>query len=344
VTPVAVQVSRGREWRGGERQVALLARELARRGLPAPVATARGSLLAAELRTLDTVRELPWQMALDPRALRALHRTLDEMAPRPTLLHAHDSHALVIAGLTARRLGLPLVATRRSTSVPRRGGWWARAQKVVALSQAVREALEAGGVAPERITVIPSGLDLDALARRAERPVVDLPAEPYLLAVGALSWEKGHRVLLEAHARLAAPPLLLLAGDGPERPALLALAGELGTAARVRCLGIVTDPAPLILRARLLVQPSLREALGTAVIEALALGTPVIASATGGLPELLADTESTLVSPGDPAALATALAAELARPPHRVPVPRHIQRHDIRSVADALLTVYRSAT
>jgi len=345
VTPLVVHVCRGREWRGGERQVALLARTLHRRGLRQLVVTGQGSALARALQAADVpVVPVPWRLALDPRALLGLTRAASAFGTHAPILHAHDSHALVLAGLASRWASLPLIATRRSATVPGRSGWWRRADRVVAISAAVQALLEQSGVPAERIRVIASAVDLDRLVQRPPPPwhPPGHPEVPFLVAVAALTPEKGHRVLLEAHARLAPRPLLVLVGEGPERAALEALARALGTTEDICFTGPLDDATAVIGSARALVQPSLREALGTAVLEALALGTPVVASDTGGLPEALQSGSGTLVPPNDPGALAAALAAAWLSP-HRRPVPPHLSRFSLDTVADQLAELYTSA-
>lgn len=345
MTPLVVHLSRGREWRGGERQVALLAAELHRRGLRQLVVTREDTVLAASL-TQQGVRVLtvPWRSSLDPRALVGLLRALPAFRDSRPILHAHDSHALVLAGLAAKVSRLPLVATRRSATMPSRLGWWQHADRVVAISGAVRSLLVGAGVPAGRIVVIPSAVDMEQLRERPPAPwsPPGRETDPFIVAASALTAEKGHRVLLRAHALLEPRPLLVLAGEGRERPALEALARALGTDEDVIFLGALADARPLIGAARALVQPSLREALGTAVLEALALGTPVVASDTGGLAEVLQGGSGTLVPPNDAGALAAAI-ADAWREPGRRAIPPHLSQYALRTVADQLMEMYTSA-
>ena len=114
------------------------------------------------------------------------------------------------------------------------------------------------------------------------------------------------------------PAALVLVGDGPERAAVEALARELGVADRVRFLGLLPRFAELLARSDLFVLPSETESFGLAALEALASGVPVVASAVGGIPEVVRDRETGLLVPAaDPGALAAACVSLLEDEPRR---------------------------
>jgi glycosyltransferase involved in cell wall biosynthesis len=139
----------------------------------------------------------------------------------------------------------------------------------------------------------------------------------------------------------------VLAGDGPERASLTALARRLSLDEAVRFEGERADATALIRGADVLVQPSRREALGTAVLEAMALGTPVVASAVGGLAELLGDGAGLLVPPGNAVAFAEAIERVLVDPrlgnSLACEARARAERYDALEVADRVAQVYRSA-
>jgi len=109
--------------------------------------------------------------------------------------------------------------------------------------------------------------------------------------------------------------ILLLVGDGPERPALETMAANLGLSRYVRFAGVRHDVPRLLTAAAVFVLPSLTEALPTALAEAMAAGVPVIGSAVGGIPEMIQDgVTGILVPPGDVDALAAAVADVLDQP------------------------------
>ncbi len=171
------------------------------------------------------------------------------------------------------------------------------------------------GIEPERIAVIENGIDLSAWPmaspanRRAARAELGLDeGASVVLMVAGMRPEKGHDVLLEAVARAkdAGRSLrVLLAGDGERRAALEALALSRGIRGDVEFLGIRRDVARLLHASDVVVLPSLVEALPIALLEAMAAGTPVIASAVGSVPELVEDGRTGLLIPAcDAASLA----------------------------------------
>ncbi len=346
-----VHVARGRDWRGGERQVLRLMLSLAREpGIEQSLFTAADCLLArAAAEAGLVVHPAAWRAGADPRALVGLHRLLRRTEP-PRLLHAHDSHALLLAHLAGRWDQLPVIATRRSANVPGRYGPWPRATRVIAISHAVEQALRAGGVAPDHISVIPSTVPVAQLAAEAGARDGNRAGDGPIVAIGALTTEKGHDILL------AALPIILMrvpsarvviAGAGPARSALVRQAAALGITDRVELPGAIDDIPALLRRAAVLAHPSRREALGTAVLEAMASGLPVVASRTGGLIELLEGGAGLLVEPDNPEALAAALLTVLLQPetaaPRAAMARARVSGYDGAGMTGRVIQVYRSA-
>lgn len=353
MTARVVHVASGREWRGGQRQVWLLARELARLGgIEQVVVTGRGSELAARLQNDGVpVRAVPWTAGLDPRVLPGL---LGELRGHDAVVHAHDAHAVTLGGLAAALAGRTLVATRRVNLPLRRRGFWARASRVIAVSQAVADVLLADGIARERIVVIHSGVALEELRRTPRLGVREqlglAPGTTVAASVGALGRDKDHATLLRAAGLLRerfASLHWVIAGEGPERAALERLRAELGLGGRVHLVGHLPEPARLVADADLFVMSSRDEGLGTAVLDAMALGIPVASTAAGGLPEMLGDGAGVLAPPGDPAALAAAVARLLDDPGlARVVTARAaavVERFTAARMAAAVRSVYRSS-
>jgi glycosyltransferase involved in cell wall biosynthesis len=143
-------------------------------------------------------------------------------------------------------------------------------------------------------------------------------ATPRIVAVGSLIPRKAHGDLLRAAARLKARGKafeLLIAGKGAERPRLEALTAELGLGARVTFLGEIEDVRSLLITAHLVAHPSLSEGSSNTILEAMAEGLPVVATPTGGTPEIVEEGRTgLLVPPGSPEALAAALERLLVDP------------------------------
>jgi len=322
--PRIIHVASGREWRGGQRQVLLLARALSREGdLSQTVITSRHSELERRLRSAGlSVESVPWSAGLDPRVILPLIR-VTRGSVRP-ILHAHDSHALALAALCARWTGAALVATRRVDFALRRPWPWRQANRVIAISHAVREVLIGSGVAPDRISVIHSGIDLQATMETQPlniRESLGLGGNCRIAVnVAALVGHKDHHTLVET-ARLLRPRLphlhWVVAGEGPLRREIEAQVAEAGLTGVVHLLGTIPDGVSLIADADVFVMSSSEEGLGTSVLDAMALGVPVVTTDAGGLPEIVGTQAGVICSKGRPDQIAAAVERILADPVER---------------------------
>lgn len=313
--------------------------------------TGRGTPLAERL-TADgiPVREASWSAGLDPRVLAAIGA---ELRSGPALLHAHDAHSLTLAGLTAWFLRVPLIVTRRVDFPLRRRGFWSRADRVIAISDAVARVLQADGIDPRRIVVVHSGVDVTEAAHAVPMGIrnrLGLPEQcPLAVNVGALVPHKDHATLLRAAALLRERlPRLhwAIAGEGPLRGELERLRGELGLRDCVHLVGHVPEPLGLVADADVFVMSSREEGLGTSVLDAMARGIPVASTTAGGLPEMLGDGAGVLVPPEQPAALADAVASLVEDPELRTRVRDRalmvVQGFSASRMAEEVGTVYRS--
>lgn len=345
-----LQVDAGREWRGGQNQVRLLTRELAREPeIEQQLATKRNGALARRAAAeAVTVRGVRWTMSLDPRAAFSVYRLMSRF--RPDVVHAHDSHALTLTRWARRWVDWetdppPLIATRRVDFHVRRGSGWFHAERVIAVSDAVRRVLVADGMPETTITVIPDGIDPDEVRARAATPF-DVrarlhlpPGTPLAVNVAALVDHKDQRTLIRAaaHARAARPDLRwAIAGDGDLRHQLQREIAEQRVGDIVHLLGYVTEADALIREANVFVMSSKEEGLGSVILHALALGKPVVATAAGGIPEVLPVT--CLAPVGDASALAEKVVGVLE---HSSPFPLP-SRFTAKSMAQATLALYRS--
>jgi glycosyltransferase involved in cell wall biosynthesis len=246
-----------------------------------------------------------------------------------------DAHFLYPDGVAAiwlgRRFSLPVVLTARGSdvtqwpghAVPRRliRSACAQADAIITVSTGLRDALAALGVAADRMTVLRNGVDLRQFApadRAAARAALGLTG-PTLLAVGSLIPRKGHDLTIAALAALPAWHLLI-AGEGPERGALLSLAARLGVSDRVRLLGAWPHGslAALYNAADISVLASAREGLANVLLESMACGTPVVASPIAGNDEAVQMPAAGLIaSARTPAAIADAIRTLFANMPDR---------------------------
>lgn len=253
----------------------------------------------------------------DPLTVVRLARLLKQ--GRFDVVHTHLSTASLLGALAARLAGVPSVAHVHGLNT---ATCFRFSSRVIAVSQAVRDHLCAQGVSDSKISVVYNGVDLKSFrpvpAADGKRSQGRNPEELLLGTFGRLSEEKGQRVALEAMFVLRADhpnARLVLAGRGPDLDNLRVSAQALGIEDRVEFVGFLDDVRGWMSACDVVAVPSLREGLGLAAIEAMALERPVAASATGGLKEVVADGQTGfLVAPNDPNALAKGLSALLGQP------------------------------
>ena len=281
---------------------------------------AAGVTVAVESqRGLDAA--LPFRLARRFRAMNA------------DLVVAHNFGRFFYAGPAARLAGVPAMYSEHSNTRPdERALWLAQprltrlAAAVVAVSETVRGQMIAGqGLPPERIKVVPNGIDLspyrqDSDARQA-RLALGLPADARVIGhVGRLVPVKHQALLLAAFARLAPEDPkahLVLAGDGPLRDDLAADASRRGISSRVHLLGRRDDIPEVLAAMDVFCLCSHSEGLPLAIVEAMAAGLPVVATETAGRDLVLHGKTGFLTPAGDAAALASRLAAVLTDEPGR---------------------------
>ena len=307
----------GASWRGGQRQVLLLALALRDRGHEPFLIGAPGSPLVEKARAAGlAVAAIPMAADWDVRAARRIRARM--RAWSIDLVHAHDarSHALAMIALLGRPT-LPLVVTRRVPFPPRsvRLKYGPRVTKFIAISNAVKNAMVGGGVHEARIAVVHSGIATrtDPVIPRDWRQELGWDADTVLCGiVGAMTAEKGLDTLaligsaMPANARRRVRVLLMGGSKEPPR--------ETG-GLEVHAAGFVSDIDPAIAGLDMLWHPSRAEGLGTAVIDAMSLGVPPVAFAVGGLPEVIEhDVSGILIPPGDSQAFASAAARLVSDP------------------------------
>jgi glycosyltransferase involved in cell wall biosynthesis len=286
--------------------------------------------LAEEAGRLDVeTRVVPGRVgAAGLTELPALVRAIG--AERPAILHAHLVWALrCTRGLLAARIArVPAVVATQQLFVAPESRPPRRKHRVVsrlvdrymAVSAAMAAEMRPLIAGKGRLSVVRNAIEpdrflADGAARAAVRASLTGAVDrPILLTLARLDFQKGLDHLIET-AALLPEPIFAVAGDGPERERLEALARDRGVAERVRFLGRREDVAELLGACDVYVLPSLFEGLPVSVLEAMAAGRPVAATRIGGTDEAVVDgVTGRLVPPGDPPALAAALAAMLRDP------------------------------
>lgn len=229
----------------------------------------------------------------------------------------------------------------------RLGRWlYGAADAVVAVSQGVKDDLVARtGVRPARVRVIHNPARKPDPAAEGNRELLSWwkARESAIIGVGALKPAKDYPTLIRAFARVAErrDARLLILGEGQLRPDLEQLAADLGVSDRVRLPGAVLDPYPYMREADLFVLSSAWEGFGNVIVEALAVGTPVVSTdCQSGPAEILENGRYGRLTPvGDPDALARAIELSLADPADPEPLKARAAEFSVERAADQYLSL-----
>jgi len=314
------QIDTGREWRGGQRQVWLLTKELRKRDYPAILIAQPGSPLQAKSEAAG-LRVLPVEVKNEAhfRAIWKIGRAMRR--ERCVLAHFHDGHAAGVGGRAARRADVPIRIISRRVEFPIKTNpvsrkKYAEVDAVVAISESVRDVLIAGGVPADRIEVIPSGIDFTPFTEVAEkdflRRELGFTPDDYLVGIVAhLEDSKGHKTLIDAARFLKARSSkikIVIVGSGSLELELAEQARGLGVNDLVFFLGFREDIPRILASLNLFVLTSNAEGLGSSIMDAMASRLPVVATSVGGIPEIVADgVTGLLVPPRQPEGLAEAI-------------------------------------
>ncbi len=303
------------------------------------------------------------------RDLRAILRARDFIETcNADIVHTHLLRADLMAGLAARWAAAPvIVSTCYAMGAFRR----ARRRRSDRLLDAVCSALPTHTIAVSKavawdcmtrhklhdgdFTVIHTGIDppdqfFDAGAA-ALRQTWGIGDRPLVLTLARLSYEKGVDVLVDAadRVRQSHPEVcFVVLGDGPDRVALEARIAGLGLTNVIRLEGFHSDVWPALRAADVVCLPSKSEGMPNALLEAMAMARPIVATGVGGIPEAIIDRENgLLVEPGDPVALADALSRCLDDRPHALRMGqmarRTVQdRFHVRTAAAQYAELYRN--
>lgn len=313
-----LHVDTERGWRGGERQVFWLARELARRGHGTIVA-ARGGELLAQRALHEGMRVVVCnpRSEVDPVAALRLRRVIRD--EKVDVVHAHTAHAVALAALSTVGTRVPFVVARRVDFALRSNVGtrlkYRNAARFIAVSIAVAKVLERGGIDRQRIAVIPDGVDVHRTVLAASRESLSEFTIPRDASIAVqVAQLVGHKdpvnfVRAIARARAAIPELHgLLVGDGPLRGEVEEAIRNLRLENAVHLAGYRTDADALLAAADVAVLSSREEGMGSVLLDALVFGRPIAATNAGGIPEVVSEDCGLIAPLGDPDALGDAIA------------------------------------
>lgn len=311
--------------------------------------------LAGELRRLSVpLYRISRRGLRDPAVVPRLGRLLGRL--RPDVVHTHLRKSDLTGQLAAAWAGVPVRLSTLHNLAPWRRNpllsllartLTSRCQCFIACGRRVRDyTCETTGLPLERTRIVENGVDVRRFdPARVERTVGD--AGRTIGIVGRLQPAKGHRHFLEAAClleRRLPGSRFLVVGDGPLRAELEREAARLGLGSRVVFTGLVSDPVPVVGALDLFTLASLSEGLPVALLEAMSLARPVVATAVGGVPDVIADgCNGLLIPPADPAGLARAwerlltepgLAERLGAAARRTVLDRFDQRGCHREILD----------
>ncbi|HEX8988773.1 MAG TPA: glycosyltransferase [Rhodocyclaceae bacterium] len=313
-------------WGGQERRIVAEMLGMMRRGHRLLLVTRPDCRIGAEARTLGIpVELLPFRGKFDPTTIRGIARLArrDEYA----IVNTHSGVDSWAGGLAAKLAGVKLVRTRH-LNLPLKRRWlnfvhYLPDALVTCGEEVRRNLVDNCGFPAGQVVSIPTGIDFGAFRPRHERAATRqalgfADGEFIVLMVGVIRAVKRHEVALRALAALQERlpnARLVLAGDGPMRGDMEALAVQLGLGAKVSFLGHREDVPDLMNAADCLLLTSRSEGVPQAVTQALGLGLPVVATRVGGVPELIDDGRTGLLVPAENADAVAAALARLAADP-----------------------------
>ncbi len=318
---------------GAERELLGILQNLPRYGnAPVVACPGHGPLVEELIRRSIPRKEatfVPWRKLWGyfqrPAAIRGLRQVIE--AERPSLLHVNDIWWVPQTLRAAMGRGIPLAAHVRQEIEPSKVSCYEleRVDLVIAISEQVRRSLQMGGVRPERVRVVYSGINCSTLSPddfgHQARSRLGIPTHALVLGtVANLFSRKGYHVLLQALPRILASVrqahyLVVGKGDAEYERRLHSLTRQLNVADRVHFVGFQPSVGPCLAAMDLYVHPALMEGFGIAVLEAMAMARPVVATAVGGVPEIVRQGETGLLVPsGDPEALTSAVINLLTEP------------------------------
>jgi glycosyltransferase involved in cell wall biosynthesis len=326
-----IHLSTPRTWRGGEQQLLYLAGELERARVRQVLFCPEGSVLGERYKALTGRRPVTFHPGT-PLNLSALIplSALVQRVPDP-ILHTHDSHANTIAWLAARFFGIKApVVVGRKVDFPVGRSWFSRRKynyssvaRIVCVSERIREIMEPAVRDRSKLIVVHDGVDPDRFPERTSPGILrreyHLPAEAVLAGnVAAIAPHKDYftfvdtaEILCSRHSSLR----FFIIGDGPQRTDIENYIRRKNLGERIIMTGFREDLPEILPELDIFLMTSKTEGLGSSILDAYLCRVPVVATAAGGIPEIVTDGETGLLAPvQNAAALADAVERLLDNP------------------------------
>lgn len=318
-----LHVSSPSGWRGGEQQVAYLALALQEMGVEQVILCPEGAPLASYMTEAGlTVATFETNRFRKIKMVQKIKSLCGQM--NFSVVHAHDSHAHTAVVLAEKfYTQLPPVIVSRRVDFPVSGHVFSKwkynhpiVHRIVCVSEAIRQITAPSILDPSRLSVVYSGIDLSRYGQPADRQLLRTelglpPDTPLVGNLSALADHKDYPTFLRTAAAVVAyrPDVhFIIAGEGPEEKNIRQMISDVQLLDHVHLLGFRKDVVQVMQSLDVFLITSVTEGLGTIVLEAFAAGVPVVATNAGGIPEMVTDQVTGLLSPiGDADALATSV-------------------------------------
>ena len=355
-----LHVSTARTWRGGEQQLAYLVTELEKGGANIHVFCARSSAMESFCRAQGiSCTTFHKRFSFDPFAARQLRNLCRDLGF--DLVHAHDSHAHTLVVLAASFWGnrIPAVVSRR-VDFPVRGSRSLRkynhpvVRRIICVSGAIRDVMKPAVHDAERLVVVHSGVDTEKFPSHPDgrlRRELEIPENlPIIANVAALAPHKDYPAFVATVELLVRSGVnaqfVIVGGDGGEGDRVKELIRLKQLEDRILFTGFRDDVPEILPEIDCLLFTSRTEGLGTTLLDAFAAGVPVVATAAGGIPELVRHEQTGLLAPvGDADALADCVVRMLEDDALRADLVtaarRYVEEFTKERTAEKTLDVYR---
>lgn len=305
-----LHLSSEKTWRGGEQQIAYLIQELNSRGINNLVACRKGSAFETHCRQQEIPYfSLPFSNSLDLRTALGLRRICTKAGI--DLMHLHSSKSHGVAVLSAW-LGnsTPMVLSRR-VDFPLKRNWLSQKKynhpgirKIVCVSDAIKEIVQKDIAEPTKAITIYSGIDLQKFSTeessRHLRQQYNIPDDHWIIGnTAAIASHKDYYTFVDTAAILSEqqfPAYFFIIGNGPQEENIKAYVQEKGLQDKIIFTGFLNNIPSILPELDLFLMTSKTEGLGTSLLDAFASKVPVVATAAGGIPEIVKHEQSGLLT------------------------------------------------